>query len=817
MSFLRAKYGAKDNRHNLLECEGNSALWPSELLGLTDRPCGTYAPGDNWSPSVGCEPLGTGWALWWTVPDEEASRGGMVISKVALWPSSEIGNVDDLRPIMELLSGTAIPATPPDLLYAVAEALVFPEAGSLPPVIPNLEAWPGIIADLWTRLWPEARRAFSARVTLNPPQGVESVAPPWIFCTPATRSPEWLKHRLITVSPTPKPVSRAAAWLVRHDDPIFTTVLTECNVHPADLKSLSLIACAADCLDNMQRHSEPQQALDLLRTLVVLAPYVNTADALKAKALQILEGGLANASLVFIMSLANLGSALPEEKLPQQALGAWISQQIPIIPPQQSARLLKKLMPNRAELWWRHCVQEALAKELANPDALWAKVAMHWLGSLDCADALKDILPAKEIQENRLLEATASVELSETELQQLKSQTQERNWSRLHAWVVMKLFPVPSDAFQAQREFPGNRLPGLAYLISQLPGDSVVAEAIAISEHQFTQWVAQRTAKEPHLLQALDVTLPAWRALWAAHVNAGGVHWPLNSDRKALGSGLLDAILAKDEPPELIAKLAADLADIAFGYPKRAELWQALSPAGCTALLDEVAKVLIRNCNAGDSIAAPEQKLKNAVAKQARITHPSAKLLAELLSWDVQLSEEEVIEWLITIAKTKQGEELASSVGLAIATKRWKHAAKKIYDLFMSRSISKLIPALKACQDLLNWWDRTLFSLKISGNNPTTDPRLGEQLTRRVAELGQDIALEELDSIWELAGGKRKDLKNYDNYAERWQYAANLAHKGGLKKGLLGLVAELKIKRPYNEQLEQVELLLINYNKSIRK
>lgn len=237
MTPLRAKYGAKDNRHDLLEWQGHSSPLPSELLGLTDMPCGTFAPGDCWWPSVGCEPLGDWWALWWTVPDSDATRGGMVKSEVALWPLAEIGHFADLRPVMASLAGLdEIPPTPTDLLSAVAEALVTSETGK-PPVVVGLEAWPSIIADLWLRLWPEARQAFSARVALSPPQSGESVAPPWLFGIPSTRTSEWSRHRLVTANAATKTSNRAAAWLMGNDDPTFETIKTACHFSAAELKA----------------------------------------------------------------------------------------------------------------------------------------------------------------------------------------------------------------------------------------------------------------------------------------------------------------------------------------------------------------------------------------------------------------------------------------------------------------------------------------------------------------------------------------------------------------------------------------------------
>lgn len=808
MTHLTAKYGAKNNQHDLLEWQGHPAPLPSELLGLTDMPCGSFAPGDCWWPSVGCEPLGDWWVLWWTVPDSDAARGGMVKSEVALWTHAEIGHVADLRPVMASLAGLdEIPPTPTELLSAVAEALVTSETGK-PSVVVGLDAWPSIIADLWLRLWPEARQAFSARVALSPPQGGESVAPPWLFGIPSSRSSEWARHPLVTVNAATKTNHRAAAWLMGEDDPAFETIKTACRFQTADLKSLGTIARAADHLDKMQQTRQPQYALDFLRTLVVLTPETHIAEKLKVNALQILAAGFANGSATWVMSLATLSSALPESHLPTSALSLWISQNAPTLSIPESAKLLEKLSPNRAEIWWQQAVQNALSQSLANPDARWANAALHWLSLANCAEVLKEILPATEKQETALLAATSDIALSETGLQQVRTQTIERRWSCLHAWTAAKLFSA-HDAFQTQRAFSGDPLPGLAYLVEHLSGLAVIEEAIANPNHQVIPLVAQRTAKEPELLQGLDVSQSAWRKLWAAHVSAGGTLWPANANREMLGNGLLDTVLVGDEPPKLIAKLAVDLAELVFWHPRRAEFWGKLSAVGSAALLPKVADVLIAQCNAGQTIDMPEPQLLAAVVSQARKTSPSVKLLAVLLSWHVSLDEREVVAWLSTYSGRDWDTATATAIGKAVSSNRWKRAAEKLFDLYKSNKTYKLGLAVDSCQNLLS----ILQSLWLSFNHVSRSPNHQDRnrLVQAVAELGANLAPDELDSIWERAGGKKKQLTSGGKPAARWQDAASMANQGALKNGLSDLVKELKDIRPHNVDLQTMEQL-VNQN-----
>jgi hypothetical protein len=809
---LRARYGAKDNRHDLLDWEGGPALLPPELFGLTDKPFANLAPGECWWPAVGCGPVGDWWAIWWTVPDDSASRGGMVRSEVALWRLDTVDTVDDLRPIMAELAGQeTIPPSPVDLLLAVAEALLNADRKH-PPVLPDLAAWPGIIADLWAKLWPEARRDFSARVALSPPQGGESIAPPWLFGLPGRRTLEWSGHPVINIGSVAVKAGRAAHWLVGGDDPCLEEMLASCITRPVRLSGLSPVARAADRLDALRQSPNPQQALDLLRTLLIIAPKADTAKALKAEALQALHEGFPSVNAIFVLSLMNLDpAALPAGERLGFELGNWIKQQAPGLPLPEAAALLKGLKPNEAQDWWQQAVKLALSQYLSNPATQWAKAALNWLGLSNCAIVMNVILPNDKSVENCLCAVSSQAEIPKDGLQALRQQTTQRGWSRLHAWAVMKALP-PREALQAQRAFAHEPFLGLKFLVEQLPGVSVVSEAIATHDQSLIQLVAQRTAREPDLLLPLDPSKPTWLFLWAEHVSAGGSHWPEGTNRKTLGETLLEAVLGGNEPPGLIAALADDLGEIALQFPKRAQLWEKLSHKGRTVLLSKVAEKLIWQFNNSQDVPIPERKLAEAVIGQLKEKPPSAKVLSEILFWDIPLNEKQVINWLGYPKREEWKPDIAAAVGKAIYSKQWDDAASEIYKYFALKSIIEFKPALEACFCLLSFTRRFWLSFKGIGDR-STEIANNKKLVRQVAELGAELYPDKLEYIWERAGGERKQLKAAGHFPTQWQEAANMANQGALKGGLLALVQELKRDFPHNDDLVELEKLLSEFQR----
>lgn len=419
---------------------------------------------------------------------------------------------------------------------------------------------------------------------------------------------------------------------------------------------------------------------------------------------------------------------------------------------------------------------------------------------------LNDYLPSSETVETCLLDVVDEINLSKTVLRQLETLVKPRQWSRLHAWVVMNLYS-PLQAFQLQRNFPGSAVAGLKYLIAHLSGDDIINAVINTPESQLIELVVQRTVREPQLLKDLDASKAVWRDIWAAHIAAGGDCWPPSVNREIQGSKLLDAVtMGEKESSGLIASLAKDLSEIAFNYSDRAKLWNLLRPDSSAALLPLVADVLIQSCNAGQVVSSLEPQLAQEVLKRTCTTGFSITVFVALLSSNVSLDEQDLIRCISSSTRSDWQTGVALVIGKVVFERRWKRAAEKSYDRFMSGAIPELQSVVDTCHALLSPWQRVRLTFKTG--NISFASNTEEGLVHRVAELGGDLAPEDLDEIWERAGGKRKDLETGGTPAIRWQLAANSAQCGKLKNGLLALVSELEKSYPHNLDLKELARII---------
>jgi hypothetical protein len=784
--------------HALLEFDGTHEQLPSQLSGLTDCPSGPIGPGEIWWPSIGCGPIGEWWVLWATQPDSSHVRSGMVRSEVALWPLESIGELNSLQSALaELLGVDSIPAPEEMRLRMVYEHLLLRE--QKPPVICGLDDWAGILVKIWTQLWPLARRGFSARVALQPPQGGESVLPLWLYATPRQSEHKWSGHSVITQRSGSITSERSVEYLLGNKDQLFDEVLSACHLESCDLGDLNKVSRATDRLEVMRKKQAADHAILFLRTLLTLAPSANQAVALKEEALACLSDCLPTAPFSTLKAMANLKpAAFPLEFLPIDACGKWIKEHATSLALEEVEEFLHMLLPGKAVEWWRDAVKAAVINIFGKPSATCSRVAISWLSLNSFDEVLQDILPASEDLESRLFNEVSAVSMSKDAWKHLRENSILRKWSRLHAWATMQVVPEKMALFE-QRKFTGNALPGLVILAEQLSGAIVVDEAVARPDDNIIELASQRTMQSPDLINQVDIENTAWRRLWLAHIKAGGCKWPPGCERMELGKQVVVDIL-DNNVDTLTNALVVDLADVVLDHSDRSKLWDKLHEPNRSELLEKVVVLIVAKLDAGESLQEPERDLADCVISQLK-KYCTAKALNAVLFWRGSLRETVVIPMLSKPRHAEWG-AVSPGFGAVVLSRGWKLVAKEIYRLSKD-SVPQLRSAALACKDLLSWWDQKMLTWHSQDGDLSQDERKQHQVAR-LAELGANLAYDQLDYMWERAGGALKDLPAQGTPHIRWQRAATIARDGGLKNGLKALHDELVEAFPHNADLREL-------------
>lgn len=785
---FRARYGAADNKHTLLNFDGEGEP-PRVLLGLTDKPVGTYRPGEIWWPSIGFGPVGDWWVLWCTRPDNEATRAGMVISDALLWPIDTIGDVQDLTPYLEEAMGEPFAIPTAQAAETVAQAIV--SADQRAPVVPGLQDWPGLMAMFWRRLSGADKKAFSGRVMLSPPQH-RSDDQCTLFCTPVDRVAQWPADRL-SGKMSLESISRAARWLAGSEDRGIEQIIHALSDQPT-LRRMRTIARTAERLGAMRSNPSPEEAISLLRSLILIAPGSEEMMELKAEALAVIAAGVEKAGVRIFQSMANIDdSGLPDLFRVKDGMSRWVAHNMPSQESADVASIVEALAQGRSREWWKQTVQSAITDHLYSSS--WSKALFRWLSSSCCRNALSSHWSPERLEASMIVIAETSSALASQDASGMLETCTVFGWSTLHAVIHGRMSTVP-DALVRQLSFRGDPLPGLEWLVHQSDARQLVAAAVSINSDVVVRLVAGRTVAEPGLLSAM-VAEPKWLPLWGQHVALGGQPWPASVDKDAVCRLLVREVANGDIAPTLLCAIGDDLAPYVLDSPDRAELWKRL-PA---KLLPSVARVALAKSNAGEVFARPEEPLFGHFISIARQSRLSTGALLLFLGWPGAISESDALRWIAEMHWDRR----AADVGKRIGELGWHRVAEELYRA-SGRDFSAL-PAATACKHLLPAWKRIYLEYrgKLGSSLGQTDL---EVLEERVVTLGATIADDRLKDIWIRAGGDVSRLGLHIYPRDRWRDAVRAARNGALRGGLPSLVEQIIEEYPNNEELRDIRALL---------
>ncbi|WP_141250873.1 hypothetical protein [Shewanella algae] len=806
----QAVYGAKNSAHELLFWDHPSEQPPNALLGLTDKPPGYLSPQDIWWPAFGCGPIGDWWAMWWVTPDNESKRRGMVRSKVMLWKLSELYKVDDLLPFIEELSDNNFNAeqTECQLLLAASNALISSSEHQLVVLQESNLGYPLLVGLLWKQLWPEAKCSFSARYMVTPPQRTTNQRSCSLYCVPLSHINQWKTENVRVIANEIDTADRGALYLANGSDDTIKRIFSESPPKSAQLSIMSMIARCADRLDKFEQQPTVENSLNLLRTLVAIYPEENEAINLKRSALVFISKNIDVHHKNSILGLANLNSgAFAPDMLPKSSFSKACGKLFTTLPPEDMQSFFERISDTKVQSWWRKCVQQELKKiiQIATPSTY--RRLLSWLGQNNASAALRGLITIDESTENSVVDSASSGQLTSKNIVNIQSFAVEAQWSKLFTWCLLNN-RLPEEPFFTLNKFFGKQSRGHSYLVQNLPIEMIVNDVFNDSPNITYEEAASRTKHSPRIFLNLDITTPETMKLWLAHVMAGGDPWPCGINQEAYASAYIEELLSGNGA-DTLQYIAKEIALTVLNHPERSSIWSYIPKKEGALLASEVAEAYMLNEALLEVDNQPESILADQIIEKLnKKSSIEASLLLHCLSWQRSFPQSTVINWLDKLP-TSQWSIISKPLGLLILRHRWVRVAEHIYTkcfpTYVSRGEQKYLPTLHECSELLNYLKKFKVQRAL-GRSPHIER---SKLSTEIARIGSEIACEELDGIWVRAGGKRSELKRSDYQRDNWFDAATKAEQGKLESGLLGLVNELLVSFPNNQELQEIKSILI--------
>ena len=827
MRIEQALYGERRGGHSLLAASGDEEV-SAEIVQRLDLP-DTAPPGVKWSPFLRGFRFRNRYVLSRTFRDTSASRGGMVFSHALIAPLDAIGETPDLGSLLKLLvtSERQLPAATTvelvrtetrlphagDLMDA-AEALAATgqysqyskEQGTtrpLPVVRLGHVGFDDLVVALWARLSPKMRRAFAFRLSFGPRDLVETPTPA-LVCTPPSMAARWSDYPIIRSGVSREPASLAAAVLAGHEKAAsLLEFMREIGAKPATFRDLRLLDRAY-----LLNIDEPtlERCVGAVRLIEKLSPDPDAGEDAK----DVLVGRLCKlvtaATAEQILLLRNLRlSAFPSSGGVWKALKKWAAENS--YPRDQDGKVLSVLEDATATTSaveeWRTAVLDGLAVAARSRNSAFPKAFWRWLPIRpDIVAAVFRHVPAEAGVEERLAAATPR-NLDEVAAEALVTPALSRGWLRLHG-ALLSASCSPSDA--ARRQVAVDTDPsfveGLRSALRPAKPAEVVECALEIEDPRMPPLAGEAVAKDPGLLAAVDLTAIEAQAIWREALAIDCESWRGPADPAATLHSILDRLLDGGEAdPLLIDRLSeTPIADLGV-YPRRPDVWSRIGKVALDNLLAATASGWLRRAKSNGVPFVPEQDLQTAILESGELEPTLDALIPNRVGTAVRTvtaldryDEQRFLRLMEhSMARTTSlAIPDAEGIGRLVQERRWEDVAADLVARCKSGR-QDLKPALRACYDMLDFWERIALRLTRVSESEKWDAF--EALAAELYPGGPDD-----QELWERAGGDDADLSSSGDGRTRWRKAVRNIRNGKGPTPAAQLAA-MKEDFPRNERI----------------
>ena len=814
MQIEQALYGEYRGGHSLLASSGDDEV-STGIVQRLDLP-DTAPPSAEWSPFLRGFPYRDRYVLSRTFRDTGASRGGMVFSHALLAPLDEILETPDLGPLLKLLATSD--RQRPDVatvelvftetrlphandLMGAAEALG--ASGRLPVVRLGHIGFDDLVVALWARLLPEIRRSFAFRLSFDPRDIVESLAPA-LVCTPQAMAARWSDYPVIRSVASREPGSLAAAILSGHGKAApLIEFMREMGAKPAAFPDLRLVE-QAYLLDVGEPKLE--RRVGAARLIEKLSPDSDVGEdgknVLVRRSCELVPAARAEE----ILLLRNLRlSAFPSSGRVWKALEAWVAENS--YPQDQDVEMLSVFgdatISTAAVQEWRTAVLEGLAAATRSRKSSFPKAFWRWLQIRpEIVVAVFRHVPAETGAEERLAAATPR-NLDEAAAETLSTPALSRGWLRLYG-AVLSASRSPSDAARRQVEVDTDPsfVEGLRSALRHAKPADFVECALEIEDPRMPQLAGEAVAKDRGLLAEVDLTVIKAQAIWREALAIDRKCWQGPADPTATFHSILDRLLDGGETdPSLIERLSeTPVADLG-AYPRRPEVWPRIGDLALDNILAATASGWLRRAESGGVPFVPEHDLQIAIIENDELESTLDALIPKRVCTAVrivtaldQYDEQRFLRLIEnSISRTASlATPDAEGIGRLVLERRWEYMAAALVARYRNGR-RDLKPALRACCDMLDFSERFFL-----GVTPVSEWEKWKVFETLVAELypgGPDDY-----GLWERAGGKDADLSSKGAGRTRWQEAMRNVRNGRGPKAS-ALLAAMMVDFPNNERI----------------
>lgn len=821
LNIHRAIFGEVRGAHDLITSSpGAPETVLSDLAShYTDRLVPTEIP---WQP-YSCGFALRGYYVVTRTFSVKATRGGMVQTHAAIVPVDALDRAT-LGKLLRSLPREAQAIPSATQIGSDQSSAIHDPIPTMPAGYPSLvrmlldgrvPIWLGqqgfeeIVEFLWWNLWPEARRELKFRISAEPNDLKDF--PATFICIPVELRGNWKEEQLVkqTMATLEKPSLCESYLLGLPDGRQFRELRDRLGFSPPQIIGLKRLEQYA----RMLKEDTVDSIRAAVRLLNVMIPQPEQAIGEKAQILERLVEKTIVGPELDLLAMRNLdvsGFATGQAGL-RHAITGWVRKHV--FQDQGGTDLARAILLESNP--WKLLAERALIDAFVPWEPDHARSLWHWWKSDSDLVIPSEILISDSANqvESDFVQSIPS-EIHESLRSPLLSICRNRNWYILHSAVLVASPDVtPIEKFRSQLELQIQQsgTEDLRRIASHVGNGELMQAALVIQDVRLFDLAGEAVKREPALLQNIDATNPAWRAIWTSAIEHGHRLFDGISEASTAAYAVLDAAIAGSEvAPKMLQELALCPSSRLAMYSRRKDLWNLIPTAVRGQSLRVTAEDWLKCflADPGFDESPLETELEQAVlafwrASPLRIGAGSLPSFWQRFS--SKLSEVDFLSWLNASGPPLTQLE-AVGIGRFINEKAWRRSVEQLTKL-ARHDRPDLRPAVYEVWGSLDVWDRLYFAVF------TSKPTIHEDewwdswvdLSSRLYPHG----IEE-NSIWVEADGDVSRVRG-ETGREQWKHALDLLRKGGTGGTMTveGLLHQMRNDFSGNAQLKLLEDLYL--------
>lgn len=796
MLIHQALYGADRGGHAYLR-GSDTTLVPifKALAWAADLPS-TVPANVAWQAYLRGLAVDSYYVLIYTQPDESATRAGMVVSRAAFIPLSELANLDDLSPVARALrepllegqsiepfivkAGEAEDNRPslniPSLVASAANGFV--TGKQLPLVHFGQQGFDDAMLDLWRRLPGELRAQMSFGLSFGPQdtEGRQLL----VVCTPDALSGRWVGFTAVSDTSDAGALTPAASALLNVSQGRQVRDFAARLDYPLDsFRALSLLEQAHRAFSG---GTSVQDHINAVRLLASLSKPNDKGLTVKAEALRKLVSQADVMTMSEVRSLRNLDlSAFPNPSVFWKRVEHWASNDMVQAASDVTLAgqtLADAVSMNAVDEWCNSVVagiREALGRPQV-PEALMHSIWKAFELAPSNVSQLLDLLKGSSEVETELC-AAAPDNLSSSVAEALvDAAAQRRLWTVCGTVLAIRHAPVMAVECLLGLPFKSKDASGVVAALSRATPGQKVAAALRHDDVRVTEVASRACVQDPTLLRNFDILEPVWFDI---------LEVVLRHDASAIqavpsSEGLLDALIAQTSTGTGQVRIWKAIARTFLGNlvaaKGRADAWAILPPEPRAAMLKKTAEAWLERFARGlEDGALLERELADAVEVFARESDYLRKTMRSAPGVAVRyiVEVQQGSDWTVqnSIQDLEKNVPLdgltpfdAETLGRAIRDRQWRGCASAA--LSAARGRADFIPVIRECKDLLGFFERMSMAWEINLHSSVSPDDLWVLLESEAARLYPSGPSD--GEIWSRSGGANEELPSEGNGKARW-------------------------------------------------